>query len=193
MIRKNDEQGFTLIEMALVLVLGGLMVGAVLKGQTMIDSFRVQRLAHDLQSISMAVNTYFNMYNALPGDDSRNHGWNSVTTGNSDGVIQGNSPEDGTEAHEAWQALRWAGLIIGDPEGAEHNISPPNPYGGQYYLSHKIFGRGLGRRNCVQVNGISGRVAESIDIKYDDGRHDSGIISASEEYTSGSVDLFYAI
>jgi hypothetical protein len=43
------------------------------------------------------------------------------------------------------------------------------------------------------VYNLAGNLAESIDIKFDDGIHDSGIITANKEYTEGHVDLYYAL
>ena len=63
------QKGFTLVEMAIVLVIGGMMLGAVMKGQGMIENFKAKKLMTDIESISIACLTYLNMYNALPGDD----------------------------------------------------------------------------------------------------------------------------
>ncbi len=192
MFRKLGNRGFTVTEMSLVLLLGGMMMGTVMKSDGIMAGFQQQRLAADLVGISAAYYTYFNMYNAMPGDDTREHGWPNVSSGNSNGFLEGAGTSDGSEAHEAWQALRWAGLITGHPEEKGKSVLPQNPYGGPYYFSNRIFGR-FGKRNCVIAKNLVGSAAEAIDIQYDDGRYNSGTISASTAYTGSNVDLYYAL
>jgi prepilin-type N-terminal cleavage/methylation domain-containing protein len=193
MIKNTKSDGFTLVEMAIVLVIGGMMLGAVMKGQTMIETFKLQRLMHDLKSINIAYITYLNMYNALPGDDARDHGWTGVRAGDSDGWIESSASEKESETHGAWRALRWAGILRGNPAAAGNAILPDTPYGGKYYFGNRHFGARIGKRNCVEVYNIAGNLAESIDIKFDDGIFDAGIITASKEYIDGHVDLYYAL
>jgi len=193
MTKNSKSAGFTLIEVAIVLVIGGMMLGAVMKGQTMIETVKLQRLMHDLKSINTAYVTYLNMYNALPGDDSREHGWTGVRAGDSNGWIDSRESDKESEAHGAWRALRWAGILSGNPVAAGNAILPDTPYGGKYLFGNRYFGARIGKRNCVEVYNIAGNLAESIDIKFDDGIFDAGIISASKEYTEGHVDLYYAL
>lgn len=193
MMKNSKTDGFTLVEVAIVLVIGGMILGAVLKGQTMIETFKLQRLMTDLKSINIAYITYLNMYNALPGDDARDHGWNGVSTGNSNGWIDSTASEKENEAHGAWRALRWAGILSGNPVAAGNAILPDTPYGGKYYFGSRHFGARIGKRNCVEVYNMAGNLAESVDIKFDDGLYDSGIITASKAYTEGRVDLYYAL
>ncbi len=117
-MRKNlTEKGFTLVELAIVMVIIGLMIGAVLKGQAMIDDAKQKRMLTDLQGISAAYFMYYDRYSAIPGDDIANHGWSGVAVGGGNGYIGGNinNTNDGQEGHEAWQALRYIGLLSGDP------------------------------------------------------------------------------
>lgn len=193
MVKNTKADGFTLVEMAIALVIGGMMLGAVLKGQTMIETFKLQRLINDLKSINIAYITYQNMYNALPGDDPRNHGWAGVRTGDSDGWIDNSVSEKENEAHDAWRALRWAGILSGNPAAVGNAILPDTPYGGKYYFGNRFFGARIGKRNCVEVYNMAGNLAESVDIKFDDGIHDSGIITASKAYSEGRVDLYYVL
>jgi prepilin-type N-terminal cleavage/methylation domain-containing protein len=193
MKKMNNQKGFTLVEMAIVLVIGGMMLGAVMKGQGMIETFRAKKLITDIESISIACLTYFNMYNALPGDDSSNHGWAGVTGGNGNGWIDGGAEDDGIEAHEAWQALRRTGILRGNPAATGTVQFPVTPYGSRYYLGNRSFGAGVGKRNYVRVNHLTGILAESIDIKYDDGIYNTGSVHASDPYTNDNVDLYYSI
>ena len=66
---KNQQKGFTLVEIAIVLVIIGLLMGGVLKGQELINSAKVKNFANDFRSISSFVYAYQDRFRALPGDD----------------------------------------------------------------------------------------------------------------------------
>ncbi|UCH81071.1 MAG: type II secretion system protein [Nitrospiraceae bacterium] len=191
---RNDlrEKGFTLVELAIVMVIIGLLIGAVLKGQAMIDDAKGKRLLNDMQGISAAMYTYLDRYSAVPGDDTSNHGWTGVATGSGDGLITGDNSTDATEAHDAWQALRYAGLLTGDPADTGASHLPKNPFGGSYELGSMSFGSGIGTKNYVRAMGVTGTLAELFDIKHDDGVYNSGSVQASAAFTSATVDLSYA-
>jgi hypothetical protein len=193
MFWKLGKGGFTITEMSLALVMGGLLMGGVIKGENLVEGFQLRVLMNDLQGISAAYNAYYNRYNALPGDDARVHSWAGVTAGNSNGVIEGSSTRDGSEAHEAWQSLRYTGLISGDPWARGRDVLPLSPYGGPYELCNRNFGARFGKKNCVRVTKISGSAAEVVDATFDDGRHNTGRISASASYKSDQVDLYYSL
>lgn len=192
---KNDDkqQGFTLVELAIVMVIIGLMIGAVLKGQAMIDDAKQKRLVNDLQGISAAYFTYYDRYNSIPGDDASNHGWAGVTAGNANSFVSGNATNPGGESQEAWQALRYAGLLTGDPAATGAASLPNHPYGGKYGISNMDFGSGIGQKNYVRVDNIAGSIAELIDIKLDDGVYDSGTVQSNNAYSNAQVDLYYAL
>ena len=67
---KNQQKGFTLVEIAIVLVIIGLLMGGVLKGQELINSAKVKNFANDFRSISSFVYAYQDRFRALPGDDA---------------------------------------------------------------------------------------------------------------------------
>ena len=66
---KRNQSGFTLIEIAIVLVIIGLLLGGVLKGQELINSAKVKNLAGDFRNIPVMIYGYQDKYRALPGDD----------------------------------------------------------------------------------------------------------------------------
>ncbi len=57
-ISRNQLSGFTLIEIAIVLVIIGLLLAAVLQGQEMINSAKVKNLATDFRQIPVYIYSY---------------------------------------------------------------------------------------------------------------------------------------
>src|SRR5437763_13829667 len=67
---KSQQSGFTLVEIAIVLVIIGLLLGGILKGQELINSARVKNIANDFRVIPTYVYAYQDKFRALPGDDA---------------------------------------------------------------------------------------------------------------------------
>ena len=70
---KRNQSGFTLIEIAIVLVIIGLLLGGVLKGQELINSAKVKNLANDFKNIPVYIYGYQDKYKALPGMTACQH------------------------------------------------------------------------------------------------------------------------
>ena len=88
------SQGFTLIEIAIVLVIIGLLLGGILKGQELITSARVRGLISQQDGIKAAFYGFQDRYRSLPGDYSAaSTNIQMTTTGanaNGNGVMLGN-------------------------------------------------------------------------------------------------------
>src|SRR5205807_8035348 len=87
------QQGCTLVEIASVLVIIGLLLGGILKGQEMIIQAKIKNVIADFSGISAAYHGYQDRYRAVPGDDP-NAGtrWTSAPVafpGNGDGIVTG--------------------------------------------------------------------------------------------------------
>ena len=65
----KKTQGFTLVEIAIVLVIIGLLLGGILKGQEMITQAKIKNLIADYSGVSAAYHGYQDRYRAIPGDD----------------------------------------------------------------------------------------------------------------------------
>src|SRR5437016_11985483 len=63
------QQGFTLVEIAIVLVIIGLLLGGILKGQEMITQAKIKNVIADFSGVSAAYHGYQDRYRAVPGDD----------------------------------------------------------------------------------------------------------------------------
>ncbi|WP_157669509.1 type II secretion system protein [Chitinibacter sp. GC72] len=64
----SRQYGFTLVEMAIVLVIIGLILGAAFKGKDLIDGAKVKNMAAQVNKMQAAFNVYYEKYGAYPGD-----------------------------------------------------------------------------------------------------------------------------
>jgi prepilin-type N-terminal cleavage/methylation domain-containing protein len=81
----SRSRGFTLVEMSIVLVIIGLIIGGILKGQEIIASARQKAVINQVNAVRAATNTYFDRYRALPGDDPNATNIDASLTFNGDG------------------------------------------------------------------------------------------------------------
>ncbi|MGQ0527193.1 MAG: type II secretion system protein, partial [Alphaproteobacteria bacterium] len=65
---RRTERGFTLVELAIVMIIIGLLIGGVLKGQELISNARVTSTIAGIRNYDVAINTFREKYAALPGD-----------------------------------------------------------------------------------------------------------------------------
>jgi prepilin-type N-terminal cleavage/methylation domain-containing protein len=195
--------GFTLVEIAIVLVIAGLLVGAVMKSREMIVNAKLKRVESDASGIHLAIATYQDRYRQLPGDDSdaksRFDIYNSLAesnvNGNGSGVIEGYWDEintttldapDAVESEKVFAHLRAAGLI---PGGAKDTTRPSNANGGKIGIQDGA----LRISGHVTVFGkLDGYFIKIIESRLDDGEPDTGRIQADTTdklMTSGSLSL----
>lgn len=176
---KRNQSGFTLIEIAIVLVIIGLLLGGVLKGQELINSARVKNLATDFRNLPVLIYGYQDKYKALPGDDiaAVSH---VAATGNGDGngIINGkwDSTTTTDESQLFWQDVRLAGLAPGPTSGAD--LLPTNSAGGIIGVTNGTVTdnpvAGLNGTYVICSAGILGKFAKQLDIQMDDGNTSTG-------------------
>lgn len=109
----RNTKGFTLVEIAIVLVIIGLLLGGILKGQEMITQAKIKNVIADMSGVSAAMYGYQDRYKALPGDDGKADRWAGTTKGNGDGIVSGKWTASPSEALFFWDHLRLAGFISG--------------------------------------------------------------------------------
>src|SRR5918992_3324357 len=88
---ERKQAGFTLVEIAIVLVIIGLLLGGILKGQEMITQAKIKNVIADVTGVSAAMYGYQDRYRALPGDDKGASRWTGATVSANagNGVIEG--------------------------------------------------------------------------------------------------------
>ncbi len=114
--RSKNQAGFTLIEIAIVLVIIGLLLGGVLKGQELINTARVRSLSNNIDGITSAWFSFSDRYRAFPGDYAQA----AVNLPNINNSGDGNGLIDGDDERAlVWSHLQAAGYITGSfPDGA---------------------------------------------------------------------------
>lgn len=112
---KTHQKGFTLVEIAIVLVIIGLLLGGILKGQEMITQAKIKNVIADFSGVSAAYYGYQDRYRAIPGDDSGAGRWSGAQAGNGNGIVAGlyNSSTANDESRLWWDHLRRAGFVAG--------------------------------------------------------------------------------
>lgn len=170
------QSGFTLIEIAIVLVIIGLLLGGILKGQELITQGRIRNVANDFQSVTAAINLYQDRYRALPGDDAGAAArWNiAAPVGGTlgDGTITGayNSATATDESRQFWLHLRRAGLVGG---AVDDDTTPPNAASGRTGVQNAAQGiPGI----VICSNNLPAKIAQAIDAQFDDGDATSGTV-----------------
>ena len=190
----NKQSGFTLVEIAIVLVIIGLLLGGVLKGQELINSAKVKNFATDFRNIPLYIYGYQDKFKALPGDDSNanGRGFASATTGgNGNGVIDGNWNSN-TVADESWlfwQHARLSGLATGPTSWAAAAVADPyvpkNADSGRIGIESGVSGfigaiagppaiPALTGSYIICSDGILGKFAIQLDTTMDDGNAQTG-------------------
>lgn len=186
MMRK--QAGFTLVEIAIVMVIIGLLLGGVLKGQEIITNAKIKNLENDFNGTTAAIYSYQDRYRALPGDDPnagiRFPSLQVTTNGKSgNGTIDQvfNSTTDGDESRLFWLHLRNAGLVSGATDDQQQ---PTNAFGGLTGVSTGAITLpilptmpGL----FVGFSNIPRNIANILEARADDGNPQSGSIQATQQ------------
>lgn len=194
----HKQSGFTLVEIAIVLVIIGLLLGGVLKGQEMITNAKVSKIDTDFKGITAAVLAYQDRYGVLPGDDpaasTRFPGtWAGTDNGNGNGFIQGawNSTNNTQETRKVWKHLRGSGLIKGPVNNTAASYQQPsNAFGGVTGIGFNTYGlAGM----TIVFGQIPGNIAQILEAKHDDGSPSSGSLQGHNSQTAYNIATTYNV
>jgi prepilin-type N-terminal cleavage/methylation domain-containing protein len=184
---KTPQNGFTLAEIAVVLIVVALVLGGVLRGQEMISQAKVKHVVADISGVSAAMYSYHDRYRALPGDDKGSNRWAltpTATAGN--GVIEGTyaSTTAGEESRLFWHHLRLAGFVAGvgdeipfNPLFGRTGVQTGDGAGGGVLSTDTSTQPIAGLVLCTA--NLPGKIAIAVDSHMDDGRGTTGSIRAS--------------
>lgn len=185
---KRQQSGFTLVEIAIVLVIIGLLLGGVLKGQELINSAKVKNFANDFRNIPLFIYGYQDKYRALPGDDLNvvaHVGGGTPGDGNS--VLAGNWWDGVAAASETvhfWDHIRRANLAAGAAPITSDADLPKNADGGWIGIESGTtvaanqYITGLSGSYIVCSRSILGKFAKQLDVMMDDGNPFTGSVRA---------------
>ena len=185
---ERKQTGFTLVEIAIVLVIIGLLLGGILKGQEMITQAKIKNVVADFSGVSAAYYGYQDRYRAIPGDDPNAlTRWTGATpavvAGNGNGVVAGTWNNAGaacTTAVEAcswWHHLRQAGFVSGSGPAQPFN-AVTGLLGVQTGDGAAVTGPTLGGFSGLIVcsGNLPDKIAISVDTQMDDGVPNSGTV-----------------
>lgn len=161
-MKKNYSSGVTLVEISLVLIVIGFLMGAAIKGADVVVNAQGLQVYNTAESLNVAVKQYVERYHALPGDDPKANQHNpNLHNGDGNGQI-----DTAQEADDFWSALD-----IRNTSGSGYTLTANwNPYNSN--------------TNAVCFNSLSSIMTLWVDLKYDDGVDNGGkLISKDVEQT----------
>ena len=188
-VKVRGEKGFTLVELAIVLVIIGIIIAGIIKGQEMINNAKIKRAYSAQKEIAAAIYTYYDRYGKYPGDDNTaTTRWVGTYNGDADGLIEGGTigtdAAPGTmftcaagtasESCAMWEHLRLAGMISGTATAGAGRLNPTHPYGSTIGVANGAVS-GL-TVNWVGMSRIPENVAQILDIQNDDSVATTGSI-----------------
>ena len=207
MVNKK-QSGFTLVEIAIVLVIIGLLLGGILKGQELINSARVRNMADQNSGIQAAYFGFIDRYRQVPGDwaalpAAQAIGDATVTLGGN-----GNGRIDNTlaEAAAVFSQLSKSNFLGGgftpatlatapanEGDYIANIASPVNAFNGPLILTRNAgySGTTSTRLNLHMGTNVPVSIARELDIKVDDGLPNTGVLRMT--IPDGTVTTFDTI
>ena len=190
------QQGFTLVEIAIVLVIVGLLLGGILKGQDLINGARVRNLADMNAGVQAAYYGFIDRYRQVPGDMTAAAAASAIgdptitVGGNANGRIDA---ADWGEASALWVHLTRAGFLQGSYDGGATSatryraatLAPQNAFNGYMLLGqtrdYSTTGGGPSATQAVRLGLVLGDnipvdIARELDLKIDDQRPLTGAL-----------------
>jgi len=184
--KMTDSSGFTLVEIAIVMVIIGLLIGGVLKGQEMIKNAKIKRVVKTSDEVRAAIYTYQDRFGFFPGDDpdaTTHTGDAGVRNGNGNGQIVA------AEDEHVFEHLATVGLISGSAASYAAGNFPSHPFGGTYSV---LWQNRNGRTaNWITYTLVPVDVALAMDTSLDDGVFNDGSIRSSAAYTGTAAVTVY--
>ncbi len=186
---KKAQSGFTLVEIAIVLVIIGLLLGGVLKGQEMITNARVKNIVSQAQGVQAAFYAFQDRFRAIPGDLTAAQAAMVGNAALAAATAQSNSIIAAGDSATAFQNLTVSGFLscpVCTVTGASTAAnSPTNAYGGVMQLvtdavyAGTVAAPATVRHNVKTGGQIPVEVIAEVDRKMDNGAAATGTLRQS--------------
>ncbi len=180
------DSGFTLIQLAIALVIIGLLTAVIISGNSLKGAAQINSLERTIKEYSQATDDFSRIYGALPGDMANASSFFNCTScnGNGNGTLESANSDGVNETALYWQHLRLAKLIGGEVKTISGVNYPKAPTGnsvfrvaqndgGIYYELTSYQGTTAGYSAMTILD------VKKLDEKYDDGNPTTGIIKAT--------------
>ncbi len=205
-MKVGRQSGFTLVEIAIVLVVIGLLLGGILKGQQLINSARVRNMADQNSGVQAAYYGFIDRFRQVPGDMPAQRACQAITSNITDcgaspyanaeiGGDQNGRVDTWKEAGALWAHLAHAQFLNGAYTGATTTAAkyeegvltgavPGNAFQQPILLGCTNDYDNSGKQPTVRLayvfgGGVTPMLLRELDVKLDDGDPGSGIVRAT--------------
>ncbi len=205
---RKSEQGFTLVELAIVLIIVGLLITGVLKGQELITNAEISSTATSVRAVDAAISTFRDSYAAFPGDMlpvtaiARIPTCGTCAGGDGNGRIAQavGAAGDTGEALVFWEHLIRAEMLVSNNE-VNPVLNPKTPIAGFFSVGYHpgpalaVGGGAVGQGHFIVIantdvgtgDTLAASEAARLDRKTDDGLPATGTTQSDGGCLNGAV------